>query len=111
MENVIGMIRAEFLIVAVVLYFIGFGLKKIKWLKDNFIPIILGIIGMIICVIYLGVVEGFCWQSFTSGIVQGVLCAAASTYVNQIIKQIRKLNVVNDNVVDVIEDLVEKTEK
>ncbi|MGN0768456.1 MAG: phage holin family protein [Christensenellales bacterium] len=105
----INYIRPELLLVAVVLYFIGFGLKKIKRLKDNFIPLILGACGVIVCFVYLGIVEGFGWQSLVSGIVQGVLCAAASTYVNQVIKQMRKLGA-DETVTDIAEKLVEKTQ-
>ena len=109
METIINMIRPELLIVAVALYFIGYGLKKIKSLKDNFIPIILGVVGIVACALYIGIVEGFGWQSLVCGIVQGILCAASSTYVNQIIKQIKKLNTVDEKVIDVVEDLIDKT--
>lgn len=105
----INYIRPELLLVSVVLYFIGWGLKKIEKLKDNFIPLILGACGVVACFVYLGIVEGFGWQSLVSGIVQGVLCAAASTYVNQVIKQMRKLGV-NETVTNIAEKLIEKTE-
>ncbi len=106
----INYIRPELLIVAVVLYFLGWGLKKIKSLKDNFIPIILGAVGVIVCFVYLGIVEGFGWQSVVGGIIQGILCAAASTYVNQVIKQMQKLGV-NKTVTDIAEKLVDKTQE
>lgn len=109
MENLIAMIKPELLIVAVVLYFIGWGLKKIKSLKDNFIPLILGAIGIVACCVYIGIVEGFSWDVLPVGIVQGILCAAASTYVNQVIKQMRKLGV-NENLTGVVDHLVDKTQ-
>lgn len=110
MENVIAMIRPELLIVAVGLYLLGFILKKIKRLKDNFIPIILGVVGILFCVVYIGIFEGFTWQAFASGSIQGLLCAAASNYVNQVIKQMKKLGADN-TVVNIAEKLVEKTEQ
>lgn len=106
----INYIRPELLIVAVVLYFIGWGLKKIKSLKDNFIPLILGAVGVIVCVVYLGICEGFGWQAFASGAMQGILCASASTYVNQVIKQMQKLGA-NKTVTEIAEKLVDKTQE
>lgn len=108
MENLINFIRAEFLIVALGLYFVGVLLKKSK-LKDNWIPIILGGIGVITCTVYLSFLNGLCYQSFLTGIVQGLLCGASSTYVNQIIKQMKKLGV-NDEVADIAEAVTEKKE-
>lgn len=109
MEDLISLIKPELLIVAVVLYFIGWGLKKIKSLKDNFIPLILGGIGIIACCVYIGIIEGFSWNVLPVGIVQGILCAAASTYVNQVIKQMNKLGV-DESVTGAAEYLVDKTQ-
>jgi uncharacterized membrane protein len=105
MENMIDKIRPELLIVSVVLYFIGMGLKKSK-LKDNFIPIILGLIGIVVGVVYCGFVEGWTFASCLTGLVQGVLCAGCSTYVNQIIKQLLKLNNVDEETADKIADKI-----
>ena len=101
-------IRPELLIVALGLYFVGFGLKKIKRLKDNFIPLILGALGIVACSVYIGILDGFGWQAIASGAVQGVFCAAASTYVNQVIKQMQKLGY-EETVTEIAETLVEKT--
>lgn len=106
----INYIRPELLIVAVALYFFGFGLKKIKRLKDNFIPLILGGAGVVACFLYIGFIEGFGWQAVVGGIVQGLLCAAASVYINQVIKQMRKLGA-NKQLTDVVEKLVDKTQE
>lgn len=108
--DLINYIRAELLIVAVILYFVGWGLKKIKKLKSNFIPLILGGVGVVTCFLYIGIVEGFGWQAVVSGIVQGVLCAAASVYVNQVIKQMQKLGA-NETLTSIAEQLVEKTQE
>lgn len=106
MENMIDKIRPELLIVAIVLYFIGMALKKIKKIKDNYIPIILGALGIIVGVIYCGCVEGWNYASVITGFVQGILCAGCSTYVNQVIKQLLKANNVDEEVVDVVADAV-----
>ena len=88
-------IKPELLVVAIVLYFIGIGLKNTELIKDKFIPIILGILGVIISAIYIiatSTINGYqeiLTVIFTS-IVQGILVAGASVYINQIIKQSSK---------------------
>ena len=88
-------IKPELLVVAIVLYFIGIGLKNTELIKDKFIPIILGILGVIISAIYIistSTISGYqevLIVIFTS-IVQGILVAGASVYINQIIKQSSK---------------------
>ena len=88
-------IKPELLVVAIVLYFIGIGLKNTELIKDKFIPIILGILGVIISAIYIiatSTISGYqevLTVIFTS-IVQGILVAGASVYINQIIKQSSK---------------------
>ena len=103
MENLINYIKPELLIVAVLLYGLGAILKKTK-LKDNFIPIILGVVGMVIGITYCSVIEGFNFSSLGVGSIQGLLCATASNYVNQVIKQMKKLG---DEKADVIEEVIE----
>lgn len=89
-------VKPELLVVAIVLYFIGIGLKNTEKVSDKYIPIILGIIGIIISAIYIVATSLFNgYQSvlmaiFTS-IVQGILVAGVSVYANQIIKQAKKI--------------------
>ena len=45
-------IKPELLVVAVVLYFIGIGIKNTELIKDKYIPVILGTLGVIISAIY-----------------------------------------------------------
>lgn len=88
-------IKPELLVVAIVLYFIGMGLKNAEKIADKYIPIILGVLGVIIAGIYVLATSDFNgYQSilmaiFTS-LVQGILVAGASVYVNQVIKQLQK---------------------
>lgn len=87
-------IRPELLILIPVLYFIGMGIKK-SAIRDSYIPLILGGVGILLAGIYLFAVEEIIGAQavatavFTA-ITQGVLCAAASVYANQIIKQSQK---------------------
>ena len=89
-------IRSELLVLAPVLYYIGTAIKNSSKIKDNFIPFILGGISIVLCAIWVLANEPINdWRTaltavFTS-IVQGVLIAAASVYVNQGIKQLQEL--------------------
>lgn len=95
MEQIMNHVKPELVVVAVVLYFIGMGLKKTEKVSDKYIPLILGGIGIVLCAVW--VLATCAFQSgqdiamavFTS-IVQGVLVAGLSTYINQIIKQAQK---------------------
>lgn len=95
MEQIMNYVKPELIVVAVVLYFVGMGLKKTQAVKDKYIPIILGCIGIALCAIWvlgnspLGTGQDIAMAVFTA-IVQGILVAGLSTYINQIIKQTNK---------------------
>lgn len=95
MGNIIDYVKPELVVVAVVLYFVGIALKKASFITDKFIPLILGGIGIVLCGIWVFATSDIVgYQSvllalFTS-IVQGILVAGLSNYVNQIIKQLGK---------------------
>ena len=88
-------IRPELLVVALVLYFIGMGLKNTELIKDKYIPVIFGTLGVIISAIYIvATTQISTYQevliAIFTAIVQGILVAGASVYINQIIKQSNK---------------------
>lgn len=95
MEQIINYIKPELIVVAIALYFIGMAIKQSETIADKYIPSILGIVGIIICGIYvvatcsLGDGQSIAMALFTA-IVQGILVAGLSNYVNQLIKQIGK---------------------
>lgn len=95
MEQILNYVKPELIIVAVVLYFIGMGLKQAQAVNDKYIPIINGVIGIVLCGIWVlstssfGSRQDIAMAVFTA-IVQGILVAGLSTYVNQIIKQVGK---------------------
>lgn len=87
-------IKPELLILIPVLYLIGMAIKKSN-LPDKFIPLILGVVGIVLSVIYLLSTEPIIGTqavatAIFTAITQGVLCAGASVYVNQIIKQTKE---------------------
>ena len=97
MEQIMNYVKPELVVVAIVLYFIGMWLKKAETVTDKYIDAksLLGVIGIVICGIYvvatcsLSGVQNIAMAVFTA-IVQGVLVAGLSTYVNQIFKQLNK---------------------
>ena len=87
-------IKPELLILIPVLYVIGIALKK-SAISDNKIPYILGISGVILTLLYLFSTNYItdiqtAFMILFTGITQGVLLAAASVYVNQLIIQNNK---------------------
>lgn len=88
-------VKPELLVVAVVLYFIGMGLKKTEKINDKYIPVILGIVGVIISGIYVlatSIFNGYqsVLMAIFTALVQGILVAGLSVYANQLIKQAKK---------------------
>lgn len=92
MDYISQFIKPELLILIPVLYILGAGAKKSQSIADNRIPLLLGAGGVLLAVVYvMAACEFTGWQSglmavFTA-VTQGILCAGASVYVNQIIKQ------------------------
>ena len=95
MELLTNYIKPELIIVAIALYFVGIWIKNTEYIKDKWIPLILGITGIVICAIWvlantpIGTWQELLMAIFTA-IIQGILVAALSTYVNQLIKQAGK---------------------
>lgn len=87
-------IKSELLILIPVLYLIGVAIKKSN-LADKFIPWVLGAISIVLCGVWvfancpIGTGAEIATAIFTA-IVQGVLIAGASVYVNQLVKQTGK---------------------
>lgn len=95
MEQIMNYVKPELLIVAVVLYFIGMWLKQAAFIKDKYIPLILGIAGIFVCGIWVAATASFATGqdialAVFAAITQGILVAGLSTYVNQIFKQLNK---------------------
>lgn len=93
--DIMNYVKPELVVVAIVLYIVGCGIKKAENIKDKYIPYILGIGGIVLCAIWvlanspIGTMQEILMAVFTA-IVQGILVAGLSTYVNQLIKQANK---------------------
>lgn len=95
MEQVMNYVKPELIVLAVALYFVGMALKNSSIVKDKYIPLLLGGIGIMLCGIWvaascpLKTPQEVAMAVFTA-IVQGILVAGLSTYVDQLIKQAGK---------------------
>lgn len=96
MDQILNYVKPELLVVAVVLYFTGFALKKAETIKDKYIPLILGVLGIVVCGIYVVATSSVktgqeVAMAIFTAVTQGVLVAGLSNYVNQIAKQLSKV--------------------
>ena len=88
-------IRPELLVLIPVLYFIGMGLKSAEAFADKHIPLALGAVGVVLAALWVVATSTIASPQdgalavFTA-IVQGVLVAGASVYIDQLIKQAKK---------------------
>ena len=87
MEKIKEFISPELLVLIPVLYILGAGIKKTTLISDKFIPIILGVAGIILSCLYVLGNNGISVEAIFTAITQGILVAGASVYVNQLIKQ------------------------
>jgi len=83
-------VKPELLILVPVLYLIGIAIKSTLLIKDKFIPLTLGIIGIVLAVIWILATEETTgtqniFMAIFTAITQGILCAGASVYVNQLL--------------------------
>lgn len=94
-ESIQNFIRPELLVLVPVLLIVGAFLKHTQAVPDKFIPAILGLIGIIVAALSvfanspLATAGDWLTASLTA-FVQGVLCAGAAVYVNQVYKQSKK---------------------
>ncbi len=93
MENIMEFIKPELLVLIPALYFIGCMLKKSQTFADKYIPLILGLTGIVLCALWvagtstLETPQEIMLAVFTA-IVQGIIVAGLSVYANQIYKQL-----------------------
>ena len=87
MDKLQDYIKPELLVLIPVLYILGLMLKKTEKINEKYIPVMLGIIGIVLSAIYVAAVSGICLMSVFTAVTQGILVAGAAVYVNQLVKQ------------------------
>lgn len=85
-------IKPEFMVLVFVLLAIGFFAKKSKRMKNEDIPIMLAIIGVLLCVFYVFATTAITgYQSILlmlfTATVQGILVAGGAVFIDQVKKQ------------------------
>ena len=76
------------LAIVVITYLVGIGAKLIPAVKDNYIPVIVGVVGGILGAIGMYVISDFPANDILNSIAIGIVSGLASTGVNQAYKQI-----------------------
>lgn len=94
-ELVKEFIKPELIVLIPVLYIIGLGFKKTTLLKDKYIPLVLGLMGIVLTGLYIFATTDMTGSkeivmAIFTALTQGVLIAGASVYANQIYKQLSK---------------------
>lgn len=88
-------VKPELMVAALALYFLGMWLKQSEAVKDKYIPLINGAVGIIICGVYVLATSTIqtgqdAAMAIFTAVTQGILVAGLSTYVNQLLKQVSK---------------------
>lgn len=76
--------------IVVITYLIGLGAKNISAIKDELIPVIVGVCGGILGVVGMFVMPDFPAHDILNAIAIGIVSGLASTGVNQVWKQAKK---------------------
>ena len=77
--------------IVVICYLIGMAVKAIPQIKDELIPVIVGVCGGILGVVGMFCMPGFPAEDILNAIAVGIVSGLASTGVNQAYKQLVKL--------------------
>lgn len=77
------------LAIVVICYLIGAGAKAAKKINDEWIPVIVGVVGGILGAVGLFVIPNFPATNVMDAIAVGIASGLASTGVNQVYKQLK----------------------
>lgn len=78
------------LAIVVITYLIGLGVKNISTIKDEAIPVIVGVCGGVLGVVGMFVMPDFPAHDILNAVAIGIVSGLASTGVNQVRKQAKK---------------------
>lgn len=93
--DIVQYIKPELLVLVPVCLIVGLVIKHTEAINDKFIPLINGVAAIVLAAIWIISTTTFVdAQSMASAIfvaiIQGVLCAGAATYGDQLVKQAHK---------------------
>ncbi len=88
--DITNFIKPELFLLIPVLWIIGIGIKNTKSISDKFIPLLLGACGVILAAIWVLATTDIlnfkdALMAVFVGLTQGLLCAGASVYIDQLI--------------------------
>ena len=86
MDSLIATVTA----ITVIAYLIGMGCKASEAVKDEFIPVIVGVVGGILGIVGMYTMPDFPVNDILNAIAVGIASGLASTGCNQIVKQLRQ---------------------
>lgn len=75
--------------IIVITYLIGYASKQIPQVKDNIIPIVVGVAGGALGIVGMFVIPSYPADNILDAIAVGIVSGMASTGVNQIYKQVK----------------------
>lgn len=78
--------------IVVICYLIGMAAKAIKVVKDELIPVIVGVAGGILGVVGMYVIPDFPVNDVLNAVAVGIMSGLASVGANQVGKQIQKIS-------------------
>jgi len=76
--------------IVVIAYLVGLIAKQLPKVKDEFVPVIVGVAGGILGVVGMYVMPEFPANNILDAIAVGIVSGLASTGANQVVKQIKK---------------------
>lgn len=85
--NIMDFLETGLLILPLILYIVGEGIKRTDKIKDNYIPLLLGVAGCLLSGLFLWPTGLQPTEYIFKTVTQGVLSAGLSVYANQIYKQ------------------------
>lgn len=94
MENLLTFIPENLLILIAAIYVFGVFLKKIEFVKDNYITVILMLLAITFAVL-LNIFNSqykIIYEAIINAILQGILCWGVAIGINQTAKQISKID-------------------
>ena len=73
--------------ITVICYLVGMGAKASGFIKDEYVPVIVGVFGGVLGIIGMYTIPEFPAQDIINAIAVGIVSGLASTGVNQAVKQ------------------------